>query len=77
MYELWKTDHGVDGWAAQRTLEARFTTSQLAANYLINRNFTHWEYGSWWHSDVCHRHTIGAISYQIKPMPVDNIPLNP
>lgn len=69
MWELIKTDHGIDGWDARSTLEARFTTLQKALSWLRNRGFTWEEHGSWYHGDHDKRNRMGAISYNIDKAP--------
>jgi hypothetical protein len=68
MYELWKTNHGIDGWDAKTTLEAVFTTLTKALQWLERRGFTHEAFGGmhFWHAEEKYRHTMGAISYEIR-----------
>lgn len=75
-YELWKTDHGIDGLDARSWLVARFTTRQKAVDYLTERGFTHRQSGWYWHSDVKNRHTMGAITYEIKEVE-PSVPVDP
>lgn len=75
-FELWKTDHGIDGLDARSWLVARFTTRQKAVEYLSARKFTHFETGWYWHENVKLRHTMGAITYQIKEVKPE-VPVDP
>lgn len=65
-FELYKTDHGIDGWDARTTLEARFTTKHKAVLYLATRGYCHIEYGSFYHLDPAKRHCMGCISFKIE-----------
>lgn len=65
-FELYETDHGIDGWDAKTVLVARFTTKEKAMAWLVARGFNHAEYGSFYHMDPARRHTMNAISYGIK-----------
>jgi hypothetical protein len=75
-FELIKTDHGIDGLDAKRWLVARFTTRQKAVDYLKARQFTHHESGWYWHAEKSHRHTMGAISYEIREVKQE-VPVDP
>ena len=67
-YELWKTDHGIDGWDARTWHVANFSSIDKAIAYLAKRGFTHKNsFGDfYWHAEEAQRHTMGAISYQIR-----------
>lgn len=69
MWELRKTDHGIDGWDARTWVVGHFTTHAKAMAYLRKRSFTWEEYGSYYHDDVAKRNTMGAISYKIDKAP--------
>ncbi len=78
-YELWKTDNGIDGHDAKRWLVARFTTRQKAVAYLAARSFTYQLGGvnpTYWHAEEKHRHTMGAISYEIREVKPE-VPVDP
>lgn len=76
--ELWKMDHGIDGWDAKRWLVARFTARDKAVEYLIARGFTyrHNGQGDYYHKDPAHRNTMGAISYEIREVKPE-VPVDP
>jgi len=65
VFELRKTDHGIDGWDAKTTIEAYFTSQEAAIKYLSRRDFTYDQYGSYYHADKAYRHCMGCISYRI------------
>lgn len=65
MWELSKTDHGIDGWDARTTIEAHFTTREKAISWLRKRDYTWEEYGSYYHANINKRNTMGTISYHI------------
>jgi hypothetical protein len=75
-FELWKTDHGIDGKDAKRWLVARFTSRANAIAYLKARVFTYQRDGWFWHADERHRHTMGAISYEIRAVE-PRVPIDP
>lgn len=73
-FELFETNHGVDGWDAKTNLVARFTTKELAHEFLAARGFTHVQFGSFYHQDPSRRHCMGCVSYGIaeaKQVPED------
>lgn len=75
-FELWKTDHGIDGKDARSWLVARFTTRDRAMAYLSKRGYTYQSNGWLWHSDPNQRHTMGAISYEIREVKPE-VPVDP
>lgn len=81
-FELWKTDHGVDGHDAKTWLVARFTTEEKAMVYLSSYgySFTLGNGRDYYHTDPKLRNTMGAISYSIRPVtitvPTDPLPSN-
>lgn len=77
-FELWKMDHGIDGHDAKRWLVARFTTRQKAVAYLTARQFTYQgnQTPMYWHADPDRRHTMGAISYEIRETKPE-VPIDP
>jgi len=66
-FELYETNHGIDGWDAKTKLVARFSDKNLALQWLAERGFNHVEHGSYAHKDPARRHTMGQITYAIKP----------
>ncbi len=75
--ELWKTDHGIDGWDAKTWLVARFTSREKAMEYLSARGFDFFEYGSYAHREEKFRHTMGKLTYEIRPPKIAEIPVDP
>ena len=65
-YELWKTDHGVDGWDAKRWLVATFSSVSKAEAYLKKCGYTFPQYSAFYHEQPEKRNTMGAISYEIR-----------
>lgn len=74
-FELYETDHGIDGWDAKTVLVARFSDKEKAQAYLAARGFDHVEYDGFWHRDPSRRHTMNAISYAIRDAII--VPENP
>lgn len=72
-FELWKTDHGTDGWDARTWLVAHFTTRERAIGYLEAKGYTYEQVDGFYHRDEARRHAMGAVSYQIR----ENRPLVP
>ncbi len=67
-FELMKTNHGVDGLDAKTWKIANFTTEQKAIDYLAARDYTHKEgSGAYAHKEQAKRHTMGQLTYRIKP----------
>ena len=75
-FELWKTNHGTDGWDAKTWLVAKFTTEEKAATYLQKRGFTFPVGNSFYNDDDKLRNTMGAISYEIRTVKID-VPVDP
>lgn len=74
-FELHETDHGIDGWDAKSKLVGRFTTKAKAEAWLVARGFNHRETGWYWHIDPARRHTMNAITYEIRA--ALNVPIDP
>jgi hypothetical protein len=75
-FELWKTDHGTDGWDARTWLVGRFTKRSKALAYLTARGYDFEQGGYFWHIDEAHRCTMGAISYEIREVKTE-VPVDP
>lgn len=77
-FELYETNHGIDGWDAKRTLVAYFSDRGKAVTYLHTRGFTFRRGDNhYWHRDKDRRHTMGAISYEIVDTAPKTIPVDP
>jgi hypothetical protein len=75
-FELWKTDHGIDGHDARTWLVARFTTRQKAFEYLRGLGYSYPQHGHYYCEKVEGRHTMGALSYEIREKYPD-VPVDP
>ncbi len=76
-FELWKTDHGVDGWDAKTWLVARFTHRKKAMEYLRARGYTFLEGSYYAHENENQRHCMGKITYEIRPAKTNMILVDP
>lgn len=74
--ELWKIDGGIDGLDEKRWLVARFTTRMKAVKYLAERGYTFSDLGRFYHREKSQRHTMNAISYQIREVQPE-VPVDP
>jgi hypothetical protein len=77
LFELWKTDHGIDGWDAKTVLVAKFTTRDKALAYIAAMGFTRkTHFGHYEHHDERYRHTMGKLTFEIREpkIPVDPPP---
>lgn len=78
-FELWKQDHGIDGWDFKQWLVARFTDRGKALAYLTQRGYTY-QLGQpsnvFAHADIQKRNTMGQITYEIREVQ-PKVPLDP
>ena len=76
MFELRKTDEGIDGWDAKTWVVAKFTSYEKAKEYLSKGSYTYQIGNSYYHSKPECRNTMGAISYDICKVEI-KIPVDP
>lgn len=71
MFELYKTDSGIDEWDSKTWIVAYFTTKEKALDYLKEKGYTFCEYPTvfpniYKYKEEKLRYGMGTISYTIK-----------